>query len=148
MKTTTWRALSILIACLMGCIMFLSVKMGGCPGTIATADGGTVPMHCRYTFVAVGWIGLAGLIATVVEMVLCAPTKGGRRAAALITWATLLAVVLVVSPAGIGLCANAAMHCHFTARGVYAVSAIIAVLALIQLIFSDPDKADLPKKSL
>ena len=146
MKKQAWMILSALALVGMIAVVGASTLMGGCTSTIETAAGGTVPMKCHWTFIATKFIGIIGIVSCI--LALANSTKEGRRTAAVVTAVTALVIILVTSPVGIGLCANADMHCHQTALVVWIASGVSLVAAAVQAIKADPAAAERPKMKL
>lgn len=146
MTKRSWMIVSALVVVGMAILVGVSVFMGGCSNVIETATGATVPMKCHWTFVATAFTGTIGVITALLALI--SSTKEGRRNAAVATLAAGAATVLLTTPAGIGLCANTDMHCHQAAIMLWATSAVVLVLALVQIAKADPQKATVPKMKL
>nr|WP_260620137.1 DUF4418 family protein [Gordonibacter massiliensis (ex Traore et al. 2017)] len=72
----------------------------------------------------------------------------GRRFAAVASIATAVVAVLLTTPAGIGLCGSADMHCHQTALSLWIAAGAAIVVGIVQLAKADPKAAELPKMQL
>lgn len=146
MSKKAWMVLSALELVGMLVVIGASTLMGGCTKTIATAMGGEVPMKCHWTFIATTFVGVLGVVTTLLALV--NSTKEGRRTAALATAVTAIVILLLPSPLGIGLCGDTSMHCHQTALYVWIAAGVSLVIAIIQIAKADPAIAELPKKDL
>lgn len=146
MSKTTWTIIGIIetIACIA--IIAVAAIMGGCDHTLETTSGGTCFMKCHWTFVAVSIAGIAGIAGSI--LALLGKTTEGRRFAAIEVLVIAALAIFFTFDAGIGLCGNAAMHCHQTALGVRIASAIMAICAIVQLVKANPDAANIPKMKL
>lgn len=146
MAQRTWRIVIGVVAACFAAALLAATVLGGCPGQIETAAGGTVPMKCHGTFAAVSFAAAVGLVCAVATL-LCR-TEEGRRMGAFACLACTFGVVLPTSPFGIGLCANAAMPCHATALAVWIVAGAALVLAVVALAKANPAADALPKMKL
>ena len=146
MKSGRWRLLGIVPIVCMVAIVAVSAAMGGCGSSLELASGGTAPMRCAWAFSATALVGIAGAIAA--ALALAASNVQARRIAAALTLAIAVVIAVLLSPVGIGVCTGAAMDCHVSAYAVWALSAIAAVFALVQIAKADPAAADRPKMSL
>lgn len=146
MSKTTWTILGIIetIACIA--IIAVAAIMGGCDHTLETTSGGTCFMKCHWTFVAVSIFGIAGIASSVLALV--GKTAEGRRFAAIGVIVVAVLAIFATLDAGIGLCGNAAMHCHQTALGARIASVAAAICAIIQLVKADPNAVNIPKMKL
>ena len=146
MRQANWRAFCIFVLFCFVAVFVLATRFGGCTTMIETAAGGTVPMKCHWTYQSIRVIAAAGF-ACAIGGFFC-DSKMSRRivASLIIVMAALTAVV--PTDAVIGLCANPEMHCHTAAWGVWVAMAIAAVLGIVMLVLSDPDKQKQPKQRL
>lgn len=103
-----------------------------CSGSIATAEGGTVPMKCYWTFHAETVVAVLVLLTAAGQFFL----KGteARRLSSLFLIAAVIAGLLLMTDAVIGLCANPAMNCHRMADFTRIVYALLIAAAVFQLV--------------
>lgn len=127
-------------------ILAASAFMGGCSKPVETAAGGIVPMKCHWTFVATTFVGIIGVVTTL--LALAGTTKEGRRFAGIVSIAVAVVAVLLTTPAGIGLCGSADMHCHQTALILWIAAGLALVAGVVQVVKADPKSAELPKMKL
>ena len=146
MSRTTWTIVGVIEAIAAIAIIAVAAIMGGCDHTLETTSGGTCFMKCHWTFVAVSIFGIAGIASSVLALV--GKTAEGRRFAAIGVIVVAVLAIFATLDAGIGLCGNAAMHCHQTALGVRIASVAAAICAIIQLVKADPNAANIPKMKL
>lgn len=146
MSRTTWTIVGVIEAIAAIAIIAVAAIMGGCDHTLETTSGGTCFMKCHWTFVAVSIAGIAGIAGSL--LALLGKTTEGRRFAAIEVLVIAALAIFFTFDAGIGLCGNAAMHCHQTALGVRIASAIMAICAIVQLVKANPDAASIPKMKL
>lgn len=146
MGKRAWMILAALGVAAMVAVVAVSTFMGGCAKPVETAAGGTVPMKCHWTFIATTFIGIVGMVTALLG--LAGSTKEGRRFAGIASVAVAAAVVLLTTPVGIGLCANADMHCHQTALALRITAGIALVVGIVQAVKADPQGAELPKMKL
>lgn len=146
MGKKAWTVLAALGIVCMLVVVGTSTFMGGCAKTIETAMGGEVPMKCHWTFIATTFVGIIGIVTTLLSLV--ASTREARRTAALATAVTAIVILLLPSPLGIGLCGDTSMHCHQTALYVWIAAGASLLIAVIQIARADPAIAELPKKKL
>ena len=146
MGKRTWMILAVVGLVAMLAIVAASAFMGGCSKPVETAAGGTVPMKCHWTFVATTFVGILGVVTSL--LALAGSTKEGRRFAAIASIATAVVAVLLTTPVGIGLCGSADMHCHQTALYLWVAAGAAVVVGIVQLAKADPKAADLPKMKL
>lgn len=146
MGKRTWIALSAVALAGMLAVVGASTFMGGCSMAIETAAGATVPMKCHWTFIATSFVGIIGIVTSVLALI--GSSKEGRRTAAITTAVSALVVIALTSPLGIGLCGNADMHCHQTALVVWIACGISLIAAIVQIVKADPNAATLPKRGL
>ena len=146
MNRTAWRIVSSIELVALIALTAWAAISGGCTTQVELASGMTMPMKCFWTFKAVPFVGAIGIVSAL--LALTSNTREGRRFCAIVS--ALVAIVAMVLPtsAGIGLCANAEMHCHATALGVWVLGAIAIVLAIAQIAKADPEAADKPKMKL
>lgn len=146
MTKKTWRALAAAGALAAFAAAVVAVVMGGCPSCVETAAGACVPMKCTYAaraaslFEALAGACLCGLIA-----VQC---KVGRRWLAGVSVGAQACTAAVLYTPIVGLCADAAMHCHATATACTVLGACSVALALAAFALADPQRATLPKRGL
>ena len=128
-------------------IVLVSVLIGGCGMTITTAEGGTTPMRCHWTFLVVPAIGLAGLV-----MALCATlakTTEGRRFSLLGVMLTALLAAYTCSSLGIGVCSGSdCTTCQTSGMWVEILGIVSALLAIVMLFLANPKTAQMPKRGL
>ncbi len=142
MRQRTWVILSVIEIIAILAVIGVSVGMGGCTKMIECVSG-SVPMKCHWTFVATTVTSVGALL--IAGAALFTKTREGRLVGAFATLVALGATLFITTPLGIGICSSPEMHCHQTAPVLWAAAGIGCVLALIQLIMANPDKADLPK---
>ena len=145
MGKTAWT-----VACAIGAVVMLALAgvsafVGGCSAMIECANG-SVPMKCHWVFVADTFIGVVG--AVVASVAMSCKDQSGRRASAVGYVATAIVAACMPSSLAIGVCADAAMHCHGTAAIVWALSAAAVVIGVVQIVKSNPEAATMPKRSL
>lgn len=146
MKQGSWRVVAAVQVACMVAMAVSCAAVGGCGTPIETAAGGTVPMKCAWTFVADTFVAIAGVIAGVLTF--ASSEKQSRRVAAATVLVIAATAALIASPAGIGICANAEMHCHITAYVLWVLCAVSGIIALVQLAKADPAEAAKPKMKL
>lgn len=146
MSKTAWTVVGIVEVVAAIAIVAIAAAMGGCDHTLETTSGGTCFMKCHWTFVAVSIFGIAGIASSVLALV--GKTAEGRRFAAIGVIVVAVLAIFATLDAGIGLCGNAAMHCHQTALGVRIASVAAATCAIIQLVKADLDAVNIPKMKL
>ena len=146
MSKTAWTVVGIVEIIATAAVVLVAMLMSGCAHTLETTSGGTCFMKCHWTFVAISIAGIAGVASALLALV--GKTAEGRRFAAIGVIVVAAIAFFFTTDAGIGLCGNAAMHCHQTALGVWIASAAAIVCAIIQLAKADPEKANIPKMKL
>lgn len=146
MNKNVWTIVSIVAAALMAAVAIVSIAKGGCMGMIETAEGAQVPMKCHWAFAATRMTGIAGCIIAILACV--AKTAEGRRMASIASLVTAVATMAIVSPMGIGTCTHAESMCHGTATIVYALCAIVIIIALVQTAKANPEGSAKPKMQL
>ena len=146
MSKTAWNIVCIVGAVVMAAIAIVSAVMGGCPTMLELANGNSVPMKCHWTFVADTFIPIIGVVVALAAMT--CKDQSGRRAAAIGYIATAAIAACMPASFAIGLCAMPDMHCHSTAAIVWALSAVAAIIGIVMLAKSNPDAANLPKRSI
>ena len=144
MTNKAWMLASLIPIVCMIAIAGACAVLGGCDGTLQCGDK-TVPMHCHWAFKASLLLSCVGLIASVCT--LTAKTKEARRLTAICTLAVAAGCALMLTSAGVGICASA-MECHQNAPFVWALAAVTALTCLLQITKADPEQAELPKMKL
>lgn len=143
-KKSTWVVVCIVAAVAMAAVALVSTFMGGCDSFVKLENGSNMPMKCHWTFVADTYIGIIGVV--IALMGATCKDQSGRRA----TGVGLIAVALMAAcmPAsfGIGLCADAAMHCHETATAVWVLCAVAAIVGIVQIVKSRPAVDEGPRR--
>ena len=132
MKDSIWRATAVAGILLSALSLFAAVYMGGCPGLIETAAGGTVPMKCHWTMLAATYLGVVLLLLSAGQLLL--KGKEARRFAAAAILLVALAALLLTTNAGIGVCAAAGMACRATALPLRGAYVLLLLLSLIQML--------------
>ena len=146
MSATAWKIVSVVeVAALLALVVWAAVS-GGCATQLELANGNSMPMKCFWTFKAVPFAGAIGVVSALLS--LFAKTLEGRRFTAAVSAVAAIAAMLLPTSFAIGLCANAEMHCHATALGVWVLGAIALVLAIVQMAKADPEAANRPKMTL
>lgn len=147
MKSGVWKTVAAVAVICALAIVAVACLMGPCTGLIERADGGDpVNMKCHWSFVAVT---IASIVGTVIGILaLTANTKEGRRLSALALAATLIGLIVVLSPAGIGTCAASTMACVAHSHIIFGIAAVGTIISLVMAAMADPTKADLPKMGL
>ena len=143
---TAWNVVCIIGAVVMLGIALVSAFMGGCSTMLELANGNSVPMKCFWTFVADTYIAIVGIVIALAAS-FC-KEQSGRRACAISYIATAVVAACMPAPFAIGLCAAPDMHCHTTAAIVWALSAVAAVIGIVQIVKANPATANLPKRSI
>ena len=146
MSKTAWTVVGIVEIIATAAVVAIAALMGGCNHTLETTSGGTCFMKCHWTFVAISIAGIAGIVNALLALI--GKTTEGRRFAAIGVIVIAAISFFFTMDAGIGLCGNAAMHCHQTALGVWIASAVAVVCAIIQLAKANPEEANIPKMKL
>ena len=141
-----WSIACIVAAVVMAAIGFVSAYMGGCDTMVELANGNSAPMKCFWTFVADTYVAVGGI--AIALMAMTCKDQSGRRAMAVAYIVVAIVVACLPAPFAIGLCAMPDMHCHGTATIVWALSAVAAVIGIVQIVKSKPVAAKLPKRSL
>ena len=146
MNATAWKIVSAIEVIVLLALTIWAAVSGGCSTQLELANGNSMPMKCFWTFKAAPFAGAIGVVTAL--LALFAKTCEGRRFTSIASaFAAIVAMVLPTSFA-IGLCANAEMHCHTTALGVWVLGAIAIVLAIVQIAKADPEAAERPKMTL
>ena len=146
MNKSIWKILSSVTAIIMAAISLIAFfAIDACP-MIETAAGGSVPMKCHWAFTAESWIGLIGI--TTGLLCATAKTMEGRRIAALTTLVVAVIVIMILTPAGIGICAHDDSSCHGPAYAIWALSAVGAILSIVLMAKADPTAAEKPKMTI
>lgn len=146
MSKAAWTVVGIVEIIATAAVVLVATLMGGCDHTLETTSGGTCFMKCHWTFVAISIAGIAGIVGALLALI--GKTTEGRRFAAIEVIVVAAISVFFTTDAGIGLCGNAAMHCHQTALGVWIASAVAIVCAIVQIVKANPDEANIPKMKL
>ncbi len=146
MKKGPWIFVGVLNLICIAAVVVVAHVMGGCDHMLETTTAGQVPMKCHWSFVAVGYTGIIGIVSTLFGIT--GKRTGARRVAACITIVTCVIVALFPTDLVIGICANSEMHCHTTAYVVWALAAVSAILSIVQIIGANSEKADRPKMTL
>jgi hypothetical protein len=155
MAQSVYRITAALILVLMLAGVFVSIYPGGCD-TLIPAETGDFPMKCHWAFVATTVLFLVGAVAALASLML--KTLEGRRVAAVGILLLLVAIAVMPSPLGIGICASSGdasmtlcmvdgggMDCHTTAPIVWAICACAAIIAIFQFIKADPAAVKKPR---
>lgn len=146
MKSGAWKALGAIALACMVIGVAVAAFMGGCDHMLETTTGSQVYMACHWTFVAMAFVGVIGIVSAAASLL--ASGKEGRRIAAVVTLVVCAIALILPFDFAIGLCGNSAMACHQTALITRIVFAVCAVLALVQVAKADPTTADKPKMKL
>lgn len=146
MGRAAWVIICVIGAAVMAAIAIVSAAMGGCETMVELANGNSAPMKCHWTFVADAFIPLAGIVISLLGIT--CKEQSGRRAAAIGYIAVAAIAACMPASFGIGLCAMSDMHCHGTAHIVWALCAAAVVVGIVQVVKSNPDAADMPKRTL
>ena len=146
MNKTAWTIVCLIGAIAMAAIAIASATLGGCAGQLQLAEGGSAPMKCHWAFVADTFIGILGAIIALLGI--ACTEASGRRASAISLIACAAIAALIPTSMAIGICAMSDMHCHETARIVWVLCAIAAIVGIIQAVKANPDTAKLPKRTL
>lgn len=146
MSKTSWTVICIVGAVAMAAIAVVSGVLGGCSTAVELANGSSMPMKCHWTFVADAFVGVAGAVIALTAIT-CKEQTGRRAMGVALVMCALVAACLPTS-LGVGLCANAEMHCHMTAAIVWVLCAVSAVVGIMQIVKSEPRDSELPKRSL
>lgn len=146
MKLSAYRVLGVATAAVCVVAVCLAWFLGGCTGAVETAAGGTVPMKCHWTIIAVFLIEVMAAFSTLgLAFVKC---KIGRRWLACSgVLAQALVLIALYSPL-MGLCGDATMHCHLSANVLAVAAAVAIVLCVVAAALADPKRADMPKRGL
>ena len=138
------------VALLSFVAMFLfSLFMGGCTSTVDTASGGSVPMKCHWTFIAVKLVSLVGV--TLAALGAISYDTGGKRACLLgIDITNLVILGLMTDFFGIGVYSHEGSPCTTTKLCVTLciLVGIIASIVLSNLVRKQDRAEDIPKKEL
>lgn len=144
MRESVWKAL-----CALGCavlvVPFVLGFTGACDGMLECASG-QVPMRCHWAFRAQVLVVPVGMVATL--LALYARTREGRRIAIALAALVALASILLLTPLGIGVCANSQMGCDVSAMVLWAACAVAFVLDVVLFAKADPEAAAKPKRTL
>ena len=143
---TAWAIVCAIGAVVMAAIATVSAVMGGCTTMLELASGSSMPMKCHWTFVADTFIGIIGIVIALAAII--CKEQSGRRAAAIGYIVTAAVAACMPASFGIGLCANAEMHCHSTATIVWALCAVAVVVGIVQIVKANPASAELPKRTI
>lgn len=146
MNKTAWTIVGAIAVIASAAVVIASLAMGGCDHMLETTSGGTCWMKCHWTFIAASFTGIAGIASSVLAVL--GKTAEGRRNAAITTVVVAAIVIFFTLDAGIGLCGNAAMHCHQTALVVRIAAAVAIVCGIAQVARANPEKANVPKMKL
>ena len=146
MNSNAWKIVSAIEVVALLALTIWAAVSGGCTTQVELASGNSMPMKCFWTFRAVPFVGAVGTVAAL--LALFAKTLEGRRFSAIVAAVAAIVTMLLPTSFGIGLCANAEMHCHTTALGVWVLGAVAIVLALVQIAKADPEAASKPKLKL
>lgn len=146
MNKTAWAVLGAIATVASAAVVIASFAMGGCDHMLETTSGGNCYMKCHWAFVAAGFTGIAAVASSVLAVL--GKTAEGRRGAAVATIVVAAIVIVFTTDLGIGLCGNAAMHCHQTALVVRIAAAIAIVCAVAQIAGANPEKVNAPKMKL
>lgn len=146
MNKTAWTIVGAIAVIASAAVVIASLAMGGCDHMLETTSGGTCWMKCHWTFIAASFTGIAGIVSSVITVL--AKTAEGRRVAAIMTIVVAAIVILFTLDAVIGLCGNAAMHCHQTALVVRIAAAVAIACGIAQSAGANPEKANAPKMKL
>lgn len=146
MNKTAWTIVGAIAVIASAAVVIASLAMGGCDHMLETTSGGTCWMKCHWTFIAASFTGIAGIVSSVITVL--AKTAEGRRVAAIMTIVVAAIVILFTLDAVIGLCGNAAMHCHQTALVVRIAAAVAIACGIAQSAGANPVKANAPKMKL
>ncbi len=130
----------------MAAISIVSAVMGGCPGMLELANGNSVPMKCHWTFIADTFIPIIGVV--VALMAITCKDHSGRRAMAVVYIAVAAIAACIPAPFSIGTCAKAEMMCNSTAPVVWVLCAVAVVIGIVQIVKSNPEAIELPKRSI
>ena len=142
MGKTAWSIVCLIGAIVMAAVSLVSALMGGCDMTVQLASGANTFMKCHWTFVAETYVGIAGVVVALVAM--SCKDQSGRRASGVALLAVAAIAACLPASFGVGLCVDAAMHCHGTAVIVWALCACAAVIGIVQIAKSRP--VDTPKR--
>lgn len=146
MNKSTWKIVGIVLAVLSAAVAVVAVASGGCTGLIETAAGGQVPMKCHWTFRAVCGFGVLGTLALLgLAFTGC---KVGRRWLAMGGFVAQALAIAAMRTSWMGLCGDAAMHCHVTALPCTVLAAVAALGCVVMFCLADPKRAQLPKRGL
>jgi hypothetical protein len=139
-KTWSVAAIILLLAMLVG--LLVSVLIGDCKELIDCGDS-QIPMKCHWTYTATAIIYVLGSVAAAAQLLF--KTTEGRRASIIAPLFLAAAAAIITSPVGIGTCAMEMSNCHITAYIVWAVTAVVLVISIIQFTKANPDDASKPK---
>ena len=145
MKKNAWMILAAIAIIAMIAIVGFSVLKGGCTGMLDCGDK-QVPMKCHWAFIATRTIGVGGLVMAIAAMF--AKTKEGRIMSSLGVAVTAACSIVMVTSAGIGVCAKPEMLCNQTAPMVIGAGVVAIIVAIVMMVKSDPEKAEQPKMQL
>lgn len=145
MSPTIWKVLSGLLIVAFAALFIVGL-VGDCGGMLETTAGGLVPMKCHWAFLAECYVAPLGALAAF--FALLSRHVAARRVSATMAAATAIVAVLLLSPLGIGVCANAEMQCNASAIVAEVVGAAAFVLALVMALTADPSAASKPKRSI
>lgn len=146
MSKTAWNITCLVEAIVMVAIAIVSAVLGGCEMQLELANGNSAPMKCHWTFVADSFIPIIGAACALLGMT--CKDASGRRAVGILLIVSAVIVALIPTSAAIGLCAMPDMHCHTTAHIVWALSALAALVGIVQVVKAKPATGDLPKRTL
>ena len=149
MNDTKMKVLWGIVLLAFVAIFLFSQFMGGCSSTVETAAGGTVPMKCHWTFIAVKIVSLVGVLFAALGAI--SYDSGGRRVCLVGVDIINLAILTIMTGIfGIGTCSHDGSLCSTTKLCVLLCMtvAIIAAIFLSNKIRKLDRDEDVPKKEL
>jgi hypothetical protein len=155
MNTVLYRISSAATAIVMLAGLLASVIIGGCDALIPCGNA-AVPMRCHWAFIATAAVFAIGILAALAQMLsVFSKSKPARLLAAVSTILLAVLAAYLPSPLGIGICSasgmgmpfcgESGMDCHTTAPAVWVCAALLVLIAIIQMLKSNPNAKELPR---
>lgn len=141
-----WRLLSAVNLLIMAIIFAVSALLGGCDTQLELANGNMTFMKCHWAFVGGSFLAVVGFAAAL--LMGFSKEAQAKRFLAIVLLVAYALVALIITDAGIGICASSEMDCNLTALITWIACVAGAILTILQIIRADAEAAEKPKMQL
>ncbi|MDT3699579.1 MAG: DUF4418 family protein [Thermincola sp.] len=134
-----WNGFAVASLVLGGLISLTPLKLAPvCKHLLTLANGSKIHMTCYWTGQAEVIMGLLVMAGSLLMLLL--NREGGKRALGVMLGILGVAIIIIPSKLGIGICGNSHMACHTTAKFLYIWAAGLIILGIVALFKSEENK--------